>query len=71
DPAIERWGAMRTDVYKHFRFTPKTTIQSIVGMIVIPGALFYLAYDQDWSWAGKLKSETLYRVPPPAPESEE
>jgi len=68
DPAIERWNNMRENAYKHFRFTPRTTWQSLCGLVLIPGAIFYLASNQDmkWSWSGKLKNQSLARVPPAA-----
>ncbi|KAI0956880.1 hypothetical protein AcW1_005456 [Taiwanofungus camphoratus] len=64
DPAIERWNHMRENVYKHFRFTPRTTFQSICGLVLFPGAILYLASKQDgkWSWSGKLKNESLARI---------
>ncbi|KAI0340192.1 hypothetical protein BDW22DRAFT_1486445 [Trametopsis cervina] len=61
DPAIERWNSMRENVYKHFRFTPKTTIQSILGLVVIPGIVYYVAASTDlkYKWNGRRKGESL------------
>lgn len=61
DPAIERWNSMRENVYKHFRFTPKATIQSLVGLVVIPGLIYYTCAvtDLKFSFAGKRKDESL------------
>ncbi|GBE82597.1 predicted protein [Sparassis crispa] len=66
DPAIERWNSMRENAYKHFRFTPRTTWQSVCGLLLVPGAVLYLAAHEDckWSWMGKLKNESLARVQP-------
>ncbi|CAL1703719.1 unnamed protein product [Somion occarium] len=57
DPAIERWVEMKENVYKHFRFTPRTTVIAILGILVWPGAVFYLSKHQGekWSWRGKRK----------------
>ncbi|KAI0781295.1 hypothetical protein BD413DRAFT_660261 [Trametes elegans] len=68
DPAVERWNTMREAVYKNFRFNSRTARQSIVGMLVVPGAMLALAWQQDWDWAGKRKGESLARVAP-APEA--
>jgi len=72
DPAIERWNAMRENAYKHFRFTPRTTIQSLCGLVVVPGVVLYIASQTNlkWEWRGKLKTESLSRNPP-APAEEE
>ncbi|KAF9228041.1 hypothetical protein BS17DRAFT_813908 [Gyrodon lividus] len=43
DPAIERWNRMREDVYKHFRFTRRTTLISLTGFVLVPGTIYYLA----------------------------
>ncbi|KAI0094099.1 hypothetical protein BDY19DRAFT_297810 [Irpex rosettiformis] len=61
DPAIERWVNMREDVYKTFRWTPKTTMTGIVGLIVFPGLIYWAASSTDlkYKWAGKTKNESL------------
>jgi hypothetical protein len=33
----------REDVYKHFRFTRRTTLISLTGFVFVPGAIYYLA----------------------------
>lgn len=72
DPAVERWNAMRENAYKHFRFTSRTAWQSIAGLILFPGAIYWLSSNQDtkWSWSGKLKNESLARISPPAESSD-
>ncbi|KAJ8592774.1 hypothetical protein M405DRAFT_732613, partial [Rhizopogon salebrosus TDB-379] len=44
-PAIERWNRMREDVYKHSRFTPRTTVTrvAIYGLVLVLGAIYHLA----------------------------
>jgi hypothetical protein len=61
DPAIERWNNMREDVYKHFRFTRRTSWIAFCGFVFVPSALFYIANSTDlkWRWTGKLKNESL------------
>ncbi|KAI0073404.1 hypothetical protein K474DRAFT_1710738 [Panus rudis PR-1116 ss-1] len=65
DPAIERWNTMREDVYKYFRWTPRTTITAVIGLGVVPGLIYYLASKEDykWNWHGKRKGETLLASP--------
>ncbi|OBZ75068.1 hypothetical protein A0H81_04711 [Grifola frondosa] len=65
DAGIDRWNTMREDMYKHFRFTPRTVWQSIIGLVVFPGAVYYISLktDSKWSWAGKLKGQPLARIP--------
>ncbi|GLB35285.1 putative nadh ubiquinone oxidoreductase [Lyophyllum shimeji] len=52
DPAIERWNRMREDAYLHFRWTRRTVQSAVVGFIVVPGIVYYLAskyqYKYDW-----------------------
>ncbi|KZT66708.1 hypothetical protein DAEQUDRAFT_674633, partial [Daedalea quercina L-15889] len=71
DPAIERWNHMRETVYQRFRFTPRATMQVLVGLVFFPGVIYWLARDQDlkWKWSGKLKNQSLSRVPLTAEES--
>ncbi|KAH9830927.1 uncharacterized protein C8Q71DRAFT_783783 [Rhodofomes roseus] len=66
DPAIERWNQMRETVYQRFRFTPRSTMQVLVGLVFFPGAIYWLSTNQDqkWSWSGKLKDQSLARVAP-------
>jgi len=52
DPAIERWNRMREEAYIHFRWTRKTVRTAVVGFVVVPGIVYYLAskyqYKFDW-----------------------
>jgi len=61
DPAIERFNAMRENVYKHFRFTPRAAVQSIVGLVAFPVAIYLVsaATDTRYNWVGKRKGESL------------
>ncbi|KAK7693103.1 hypothetical protein QCA50_002669 [Cerrena zonata] len=61
DPAIERWVQMKADVYKHFRWTSRTSSIAIAGMIAWPAAVYWLCNREDvkWSWRGKRKGESL------------
>jgi len=69
DPAFERWNAMREDVFRHFRFTPSVTRNVLFWAGVVPVATWYLASNQDykWDWAGKGKTDSLYKTAPPTP----
>ncbi|KAG9013020.1 hypothetical protein FRB94_004413 [Tulasnella sp. JGI-2019a] len=74
DPALERWNLMREDVYKHFKFTPSVTRKVILWAAIVPVTAWAIASQQDykWDWAGKGKTESLYRTPrTPAPAGEE
>jgi len=53
--------SQREDAYKHFRFTPRTTIVSLMGFVFVPGAIYYLSTQttNKWSWAGKRKDQAL------------
>ncbi|KAJ8584552.1 hypothetical protein M405DRAFT_710994, partial [Rhizopogon salebrosus TDB-379] len=44
-PAIERWNRLREDAYKHFRFTPRTTVTQVAmyGLVLVLGAIYHLA----------------------------
>ncbi|KAF9459553.1 hypothetical protein BDZ94DRAFT_1005303 [Collybia nuda] len=52
DPAIERFNRMREEAYLKFRWTKRTTRTAIIGFIVIPGAMYYLAsqYTLKFNW---------------------
>ncbi|EPQ58482.1 hypothetical protein GLOTRDRAFT_126980 [Gloeophyllum trabeum ATCC 11539] len=65
DPAIEKWNSMRENAYKHFRFTPRNTFIALVGVVIVPGAVLYLASQTDnkWNFNGKRKGESL-RIQP-------
>ncbi|KAG5645839.1 hypothetical protein DXG03_005181 [Asterophora parasitica] len=43
DPAIERFNRMREEAYLKFRWTSKTVRTAIVGFIILPSAVYYLA----------------------------
>ncbi|TCD59818.1 hypothetical protein EIP91_011397 [Steccherinum ochraceum] len=61
DPAIERMNTMREDVYKHFRFTPRAAIISIIGVVAFPAAIYFLTSSTDlrYNWIAKRKDESL------------
>ncbi|PPQ89077.1 hypothetical protein CVT25_006449 [Psilocybe cyanescens] len=61
DPAIERFNTMREEAYLNFRWTRRTIRTGILGFIVVPVAVYYLAdqYNLRYSWAGTLKGEPL------------
>jgi len=75
DPAIERWAAMRDDVYRHFRFTRRNTPKVVFWGLAVPAGVIYLAFLQDakWDWRGKLKGQSLLRnqPEPSSPPAEE
>lgn len=49
----------RENVYKHFRFTPKLAVQSMLGLIVVPGLIYYIAASTDVRWFTRRSSSTL------------
>jgi len=61
DPAIERWNIMREDVYKHFKWTRRTTRTGMIGMVLVPAAVYALCAvtDSKYDWRGKRKGESL------------
>ncbi|ETW85559.1 hypothetical protein HETIRDRAFT_379576 [Heterobasidion irregulare TC 32-1] len=73
DASVERWNRMREDVYKHFRFTSKASWISLTGLLFIPAGMVWFSAQQDlkWSFSGKRKGESLYRIAPPAAEPTE
>ncbi|KAH8102848.1 hypothetical protein BXZ70DRAFT_1006039 [Cristinia sonorae] len=61
DAAIERHNNMRENVYKHFRFTPRAAVTSIIGLVAFPLAIYAVTSSTDlrWNWVAKRKDETL------------
>jgi hypothetical protein len=52
---------MREDVYKKFRFTPRTTLFALWGFLIVPGTILYVSAltDTKWNWSAKLKGQGL------------
>lgn len=48
---------MRENVYKTFKFTPKTTRASLVWALAVPLVLYYGIADQNVSFQGSLKHQ--------------
>ncbi|KAF8964647.1 hypothetical protein BDZ97DRAFT_875186 [Flammula alnicola] len=65
DPAIERFNNMREEVYLNFRWTNRTVRTALLGFVVVPAAIYYVAdtYYQRWDFTGKLKGEPLASKP--------
>ncbi|EUC67304.1 transmembrane protein, putative, partial [Rhizoctonia solani AG-3 Rhs1AP] len=63
DPAIERWAAMRDNLWKGFRMTPYAAPRVTLWLGVVPLALGALAtvLDTKIDWNGKRKGESLFR----------
>ncbi|KJA27253.1 hypothetical protein HYPSUDRAFT_212884 [Hypholoma sublateritium FD-334 SS-4] len=61
DPAIERFNTMREEAYLHFRWTNRTVRTAVIGFLVVPATMYYIAStsNQRWDWTGKLKGESL------------
>jgi len=61
DPAVERWNKMREDAYKNFKWNNRTARTALIGMVVIPGVVYYIASKTDgrYNWAGTRKGENL------------
>ncbi|KAF5386732.1 hypothetical protein D9615_001783 [Tricholomella constricta] len=60
DPAIERFNRMREEAYLNFRWTRRTVRTAVVGIIVIPGVVYYLAskFHNKFNWLQR-KGEPL------------
>lgn len=43
DPAIERWVEMRHGLYKNFRWTGKSTRQTVMWGLVFPVAIYFIS----------------------------
>jgi len=42
------WTALqREDVYKHFKFTSRTAVISILGLLVFPASIYWVAASTD------------------------
>lgn len=41
DPAIERWNSMRETTTYNFKWTPRTSSELFLWVIVVPGTLYY------------------------------
>jgi len=61
DPAIERFNTMRETTYLRFRWTPRTVRTTLLGFVVFPAAVYYLAdkYYLHWDFTAKRKGEPL------------
>jgi hypothetical protein len=44
-------ASKREDVYKHFKFTPRAAIISIVGLFVFPASIYWVAASTDVRFA--------------------
>ncbi|PCH38793.1 hypothetical protein WOLCODRAFT_64987, partial [Wolfiporia cocos MD-104 SS10] len=69
DPAIERWNDMRETAFYRWRWTPRYARQAVIGLIVVPAAIFYVSATNDWDFVGKRKGQPLARGA--APEASE
>lgn len=49
DPSIERWAAMRENVYQHFKFTRRNTRTIMLLGVVVPVAIGALCLKYDVS----------------------
>jgi len=70
DTAVESWSYMRENVYKTFKFTPRTTSLSLIWGLAVPVALYYgiVGQDMKWDWQGKKRNESLSLKPPTSSE---
>ncbi|KAG8699790.1 hypothetical protein FRC09_006374 [Ceratobasidium sp. 395] len=66
DPAIERWGAMRDNLWQGFRMTPYAARKVAIWLGVVPLSmgLIALTLDRKIEWKAKRKGESLLRNPP-------
>lgn len=62
DPAIERWGVMRDNLWRGFRMTPYATRKVVLWLGVVPLSVGVLALtlDRKIEWRGKRKGESLW-----------
>ncbi|KAJ1514200.1 hypothetical protein HMI54_014410 [Coelomomyces lativittatus] len=42
DPAIEAWGRMRSNTHEHFRFTPTSSLLTVIFVGIIPYVIYKL-----------------------------
>ncbi|QRV86509.1 hypothetical protein RhiJN_28574 [Ceratobasidium sp. AG-Ba] len=73
DPAIERWGAMRDNLWRGFRMTPYATRKVAIWLGLVPlsmGALA-LSLDRKVQWRATRKGESLLGSTPAASTEEE
>ncbi|KAH8081888.1 hypothetical protein HD553DRAFT_343961 [Filobasidium floriforme] len=72
DPAIERWNHMRENVYRTFKFTPKTARQVTLWGALVPAlvGLGAWAANGQLDWAGKQRGQSLY-ASAPGPQQKE
>jgi len=61
DRGVESWSYMRENVYKTFKFTPRTTGLSIIWAFAVPLIAYYgiAAQNLRWDWQGKKRSDSL------------
>ncbi|KAL7004120.1 hypothetical protein EMMF5_006343 [Cystobasidiomycetes sp. EMM_F5] len=59
----------RDNVYKTFKFTNKTTRLSVIWGLIVPVTAYYIiaSQDQKWDFAGKGRSDSILKRPPPSP----
>ncbi|GMK54547.1 hypothetical protein CspeluHIS016_0111330 [Cutaneotrichosporon spelunceum] len=72
DPAIDRWAAMRENVYQHFKFSRSATTKVMTWAVIVPVITFAVAvaYDDKLDWAGKRRGESLLANPPKKEQAE-
>ncbi|BEI80186.1 hypothetical protein CcaverHIS002_0107150 [Cutaneotrichosporon cavernicola] len=73
DPSIDRWAAMRENVYQHFKFSRAITYKVLRWAVIVPGITFAVAsiYDGKLDWAGKRREDSLLANPPKKEEAQE
>ncbi|KAF7777460.1 hypothetical protein Agabi119p4_3532 [Agaricus bisporus var. burnettii] len=61
DPAINRFNTMRESAYLRFRWTPTTVRTTMLGFVLVPLAIYYIAdrHDARWDWTAKRRGESL------------
>ncbi|TFK72556.1 hypothetical protein BDN72DRAFT_894717 [Pluteus cervinus] len=61
DPAVERFNQMREEAYLKFRWTRRTVRTAVLGFIIVPGTLYFLAsrYNTRYDWVGRRRGEPL------------
>ncbi|SCZ98374.1 BZ3500_MvSof-1268-A1-R1_Chr7-1g09115 [Microbotryum saponariae] len=68
DPAVESWAYMRENVWRHFRFTNRTTRLSLIWGVLVPVAVYAVALRTDLKWdvIGAKKDDPIARWGPMA-----
>ncbi|BGP54661.1 hypothetical protein JCM8202_001042 [Rhodotorula sphaerocarpa] len=63
DPGVEAWSYTRENVWRFFRFTQRTSRQSLMWGALVPIGVFAFCQQQDlkWDWTSAQRDDPLAR----------